>query len=175
LVDLCSYVQAEAGPEEGCHGCRESFVDQVSEAGMDNHTVLEAFDEDKLIRWDPRFGALRGESRLGSVNLAFFQETLRNYSIREESSSPTYFLRDIDLDRNHVSFPSWNSGQAWRGRLHFDVILLLVAGKQLPSLTVQDELCPARASSSDKVLVQTSDTPLTKEVEYSVLLNVRYD
>ena len=40
---------------------------------------------------------------------------------------------------------------------------------------MKDEFCPARASSGDKVLVKTSNTPLTKEIEHSVLLNVRYN
>src|SRR3989442_14491987 len=142
---------------------------------MDYHTVLEAFNEDKLIRRDRSLTSLSRESRLNSINLTFLQKTFRNYSVREEPSGATYLLRNIDLDRNHVSLPSWNSGQAWRSRLHLDMILLLVNRKHSPGLTMQNELCPASASPGDKILIKTADTSLTKEVEYSILLNVGYD
>src|SRR6266704_2873386 len=110
---------------------------------MDYCTVLEAFDEDELVRKEP--------------------------------SSATHLLRNIDLDRNHIPLPSRNSGQAWRSRFHLDMILFLVYRKHLPCLTMKDELCPARTSSSNKVLVKTSNTPFTKEIENGVLLNVRYN
>src|SRR5207245_6509581 len=142
---------------------------------MDYHTVLEAFNEDKLIRRDRSLTSLSRESRLNSINLTFLQKTFRNYSVREEPSGATYLLRNIDLDRNHVSLPSWNSGQAWRGRLHLDVILFLVNGEHPPGLAMQNELCPTRASPCDKILVKTSDAPLSKKVEYCVLLNVWYN
>src|SRR5205807_4016852 len=66
-------------------------------------------------------------------------------------------------------------GQAWRGRLHLDVILFLVNREHSPGLTMENEFCPASASPCDKVLIKTSDTPLSKEVEHSILLNVGYN
>src|SRR3989442_5312558 len=142
---------------------------------MDYCTVLEAFDQNKSIRWNRSLTLLSGESRFYSLNLTLLKKALRYNSVRQDSSGTPTFFRNVNLDGNHVSLPSWNSGQAWRGRLHLDVILFLVNREHPPGLTMENELCPASASPCDKVLVKTSDTPLSKEVEYSILLNVGYD
>src|SRR6266704_1512579 len=142
---------------------------------MDYYAVLETFDQNKMISWNRSLTLLSGKSRFNSVNLALLKKTIRYDSVRQDSSGTSNFLGNVDLDRNHVSLPSWNSGQAWRGRLHFDVILFLVNGEHPPGLAMQNELCPTRASPCDKILVKTSDAPLSKKVEYCGLLNVRYN
>src|SRR5207249_7081341 len=40
---------------------------------------------------------------------------------------------------------------------------------------MKDEFCSARASASNKVLVEASDPPFPEEVEHRVLLNIGYD
>src|SRR2546425_10921963 len=142
---------------------------------MDYHAVLEALDQDQLVGRNRSLAPLSRESGLYTVNLTLLKKAVGYNSIGEDSAGASNFFGNVDLDRNHISLPSGNSGQAWRGRLHLDMILFLIDREDPPSLTVQNELCPARASSSDKVLVKTSNTPFTKEVKYSVLLNVRYD
>ena len=128
-----------------------------------------------MISWNRSPTLLSWKSRFNSVNLALLKKTIRYDSVKQDSTGTSNFFRNVDLYRNHVSLPSWNCGQARRGRLHLDVILFLVNGEHSPGLTMQNELCPASAPPCDKILIKTADTPLSKEVEYSVLLNVGYN
>src|SRR2546425_5695438 len=142
---------------------------------MDYHAVLEALDQDQLVGRNRSLAPLSRESGLYTVNLTLLKKAVGYNSIGEDSAGASNFFGNVDLDRNHISLPSGNSGQAWRGRLHLDMILFLIDREHLPGLTVEDEFCSARASTGDEVLVQTSDPPFSEEVEYSILLNVGYD
>src|SRR5260370_18608411 len=115
---------------------------------MDYCTVLEAFDEEELVRRDRSLTSLNRDSRLNSINLISLEKSFENYSVRKEPSSATHLLRNIDLDRNHIPLPSRNSGQARRSRFHLDMILFRVYRHHFPCLTMENELHTARTSSS---------------------------
>src|SRR5881409_2408484 len=142
---------------------------------MDYHTVLEAFDQDKFVGWNRSLTLLSGESGLYPVNFTLLKKAVGYDSVGEDSAGTSNFFGDVDLDRNHISFPARNGGQRWRGGFHLDMILFLVDWEHLPCLTMEDEFCSACASAGDKVLVEASNPPFPEEVEHSILLNIRYD
>src|SRR6266581_5387736 len=141
---------------------------------MDYYAVLEALDQDQLVGRNRSLTLLSGESGRYPVNLTLLKKAIGYNSIGEESAGTSNFFGNVDLDRNHISLPSGNSSQAWRGRLHLDMILFLIDREHLPCLTVEDEFCSACASARDEVLVEASDPSLSEEVKHSVLLNIRY-
>src|SRR6266446_211148 len=142
---------------------------------MDYYAVLEALDQDQLVGRNRSLTLLSGESGRYPVNLTLLKKALGYNSIGEESAGTSNFFGNVDLDRNHISLPSGNGSQAWRGRLHLDMILFLIDREHLPGLTVEDEFCSACASAGDEVLVEASDPPFPEEIEHGILLNIRYD
>src|SRR5207249_10223553 len=98
---------------------------------MDYHTVLEAFDQDKSVRWNRSLTLLSGESGLYPVNFTLLKKAVGYDSVGHDSAGTSNFFGDVDLDRNHIPFPARNRGQRWRSGLHLDMILFLVDGEHL--------------------------------------------
>src|SRR2546427_10149721 len=105
---------------------------------MDYHAVLEALDQDQLVGRNRSLTLLSGESELYPVNLTLLKKAVGYNSIREDPACTSNFFGNIDLDRNHVSFPAGNGGQAWRSSFHLDMILFLVDREDLPCVNVEN-------------------------------------
>src|SRR3989475_8023729 len=117
---------------------------------MDYHAVLEALDQDQLVGRNRSLAPLSRKSGLYKVNLALLKKAVGYNSIREDSAGASNFFGDVDLDRNHISFPARNGGQAWRGRLHLDIVLFLIDREHLPGLNVEAEILSPPASAPDE-------------------------
>src|SRR2546422_6022126 len=96
------------------------------------HAVLEAFDQDQLVGRNRSLTLLSGESGLYPVNLTLLKKAVEYNSMREESTGTSNFFGNVNLDRNHISLPARNGGQAWRGCPHLYMILLLVGLENFP-------------------------------------------